>query len=286
MEQVAIWERYKWVLLGALGVLLVIVFSYIALTPPEPVTIAIQPPLPTATHTTTPTPTLTPTFAPLEVYVTGAVANPESRHALPAGSRVEDAIAAAGGATEDADLSLVNLAQRLQDGDQVHVPTRTSGNPASPISTPTPNAPRPIDLNTASVDELEALPGIGPATAQDIVDYRVANGFFLSVDELDNVSGIGASTLEQLRLLVMVDPLVLATLAPELTAEPTAALINLNTATVEELDTLPGVGEATAQNIIAHRESIGGFTSVEQLLDVPGIGEATLEQLRPLVIVK
>lgn len=201
-------DRFKWLILLGVGLLIVAAFAYLLLQEDDPVTITIQPPPPTATHT----PTLTP--APLEIYVTGAVNRPESRHALPTGSRVEDAIAVAGGAAANADLSAVNLAQPLRDGDLVHVPVRAAAAfvdqesesvPATLPSTPTPNAPRPINLNTATQAELETLPGIGPAKAQAIIEYRTANGPFTSVEQITDISGIGPATLEDLRPFVAVE---------------------------------------------------------------------------------
>jgi competence protein ComEA len=115
------------------------------------------------------------------------------------GARIADAVAAAGGATGKADLSLVNLAAPLADGEQVVVPARgtaaASGGAASPTT--------PLDLNTATAEQLDSLPGIGPATAQKILDYRQAHGAFHSVDELDAVPGIGPARIAQLKGLVI-----------------------------------------------------------------------------------
>jgi competence protein ComEA len=165
-------------------------------------TVQILPPLPTPT----PSPTNTP--APLEIYVVGAVAKPQSRLSLPVGSRVEDAIAGAGGALPNANLDVVNLAQVLRDGDMVYVPLQGEavGETVGPdISTPTLNAPRLVNLNTATLEELMELPGIGEAKAQDIIDYREANGPFKTIEDLDNVTGFGKLTIENLRPYITVD---------------------------------------------------------------------------------
>src|SRR5439155_22822698 len=120
----------------------------------------------------------------LVVDVAGAV-----RHAglyqLPQGSRIADAVARAGGATARAQLDLVNLAAPLADGEQVLVPGRGAGagQPAPPGGAPSPTAP--VDLNSATAEQLDVLPGVGPVTAQKIVDYRQAHGPFRSVDDLD-----------------------------------------------------------------------------------------------------
>jgi competence protein ComEA len=152
------------------------------------------------------------------VHVVGQV-----RHAgvvrLPAGARVEQALEAAGGATARADLVRVNLARPVVDGEQIVVPkpgepivgaaaapgigsggstgaTGSSQGPASPQS--------PVDLNTATLVQLDGLPGVGPVLAQRILDWRSQNGRFSTVDELGEVSGIGDKVLERLRPLVRV----------------------------------------------------------------------------------
>ncbi len=133
---------------------------------------------------------------------------------LHAGARVVDAIAAAGGATADADVTPLNLAAVLVDGARVAVPrlgaaapavdpTAVSGAPDSGAGgEPTPGAP--VDLNTATAAQLDTLPGVGPATATAIINDRTANGPFKSVNDLGRVRGIGNAKLDQLRPLVTV----------------------------------------------------------------------------------
>jgi len=128
-------------------------------------------------------------------------------YSLQAGSLVEQAIEAAGGPVEGASLDSINLAARLQDGDQVRVPSRAAGvaNPPSPLSTPgleTPGAP--VNLNTASAAELDRLPGIGPSLAKEIIAYRESHGAFAAVEDLLLVPGIGPAKLASLRDLVCV----------------------------------------------------------------------------------
>jgi competence protein ComEA len=136
--------------------------------------------------------------AELVVDVAGAVRAP-GLHRLAPGARIADALAAAGGATRKADLSLVNLAAPLADGEQVLVPGRGAAAPAGGAASPS----APLDLNTATAEQLDALPGIGPATAQKIIDFRQAHGPFRSVDELDAVPGIGPGRIDQLKGLVI-----------------------------------------------------------------------------------
>jgi competence protein ComEA len=134
------------------------------------------------------------------VDVAGAVRR-AGLYRLPQGSRIADAIARAGGATRHADTNLVNLAAPLADGEQVLVPARGAAGAADGGGEPSPTAP--LDLNTASAEQLDALPGVGPATAQKIIDYRQAHGPFRSVAELEAVPGIGPSKLAQLKGLVI-----------------------------------------------------------------------------------
>jgi competence protein ComEA len=159
--------------------------------------------------------------AEVVVHVAGAVGAPGVQR-LPGGSRVVDAVEAAGGANPDADLGRINLAVPVQDGQQVYVP-RVGEVPPTPVggaggpsvgsggssgsSGGVPGsaaAGQPVNVNTASADELDTLPGVGPATAEAIISHREQNGPFTSVDQLLDVRGIGDAKLEQLRDLVVV----------------------------------------------------------------------------------
>jgi competence protein ComEA len=139
----------------------------------------------------------------LVVDVAGAVRRP-GLYRLPQGSRIADAIARAGGMSHAADGSLVNLASPLADGEQVLVPSRIPGAAAAvgpAAAGPSPQAP--VDLNTATAEELDALPGVGPVTAQKIVDYRNEHGPYRSVDDLDAIPGIGPAKIANLQGLVI-----------------------------------------------------------------------------------
>jgi competence protein ComEA len=160
---------------------------------------------------TTPTPSglLRATAPPariLLVHVVGEVRKP-GLYRLADGSRVADALARAGGAKAKAALELVNLAAPVADGQQVLVPRRGDEGPAGTPSAGGGVAPggapaQKVPLNSATLEELDTLPGVGPVTAQKILDYRTAHGAFQSVDELDAVPGIGPTRLAELRPLV------------------------------------------------------------------------------------
>lgn len=137
--------------------------------------------------------------AALVVDVEGAVRRP-GLYRLAQGSRVAEAVARAGGATRHADTSLVNLAAPLADGVQIVVPRR--GGSAQGVgggAAPGGVVGGPVHLNSASAADLDALPGVGPVTAQKIVDYRQQHGPFTALDDLDAIPGIGAARIEQLR---------------------------------------------------------------------------------------
>jgi competence protein ComEA len=137
------------------------------------------------------------------VDVVGAVRRP-GLYRLAHGSRIADALTRAGGATAKADLAQVNLAAPLADGEQIVVPRRGAGSSAPGAgSAPASGPAAPVQLSTATLEQLDSLPGVGPVTAQKILDYRQEHGAFQSVDELDAVSGIGPKRLEQLRELVV-----------------------------------------------------------------------------------
>ncbi len=152
-----------------------------------------------------------PTEAPIAVHVIGAVPRP-GLYELPEGSRVQDAVDAAGGLLSEADPDQINLAAILEDGQQLDVPYKSgqesSGLPEFPDESGLPNQPAEagdlININTATLDELNDLPGIGPTTAQNILDYRNENGPFGQIDDLLNVPGVGLTTFENIKDLITV----------------------------------------------------------------------------------
>jgi competence protein ComEA len=144
--------------------------------------------------------TLLPTFTQgvltISVYVNGAVATP-GVYTLPEGSRVEDAIRAAGGLLTGAEAENINLAEVLEDEQQINVP--------GIVNTSHVNVGR-VNINTATVVELDALPGIGETTAQAIVDYRLQNGPFQVIQDIMNVPGIGPSAYALIKDYINVGP--------------------------------------------------------------------------------
>ncbi|MFM7718135.1 MAG: ComEA family DNA-binding protein [Actinomycetota bacterium] len=154
-----------------------------------------------------PSPIVEPTAvaSPVFVHVVGRVREP-GVYELAAGDRLIDAIAAAGGARGDADLEALNLAAPVADGTQVVVPRRgESTAPATVGGAPAGvDASGKVNINTASLAELETLPRVGEVLAQRIIDHRTANGPFASIEGLLDVSGIGDATFEGLRDLVTV----------------------------------------------------------------------------------
>ncbi|WP_373426980.1 ComEA family DNA-binding protein [Microbacterium sp. SORGH_AS_0888] len=155
-------------------------------------------PVPVVSPTTTASPGAADVReAAVYVHVAGAVRSP-GLYVLSAGSRVVDAVGAAGGLADDADAAALNLARPLSDGEQIRVPRVGESAPAAGtgVQAPTDGV---VDLNTADAAALDTLPRVGPAIAQRIIEWREANGAFTSVDDLLAIPGIGEKMLESLR---------------------------------------------------------------------------------------
>jgi len=185
-----------------LGILIGLILSgvlYIIAVPPRGTSIELIP---------------APTPAPILVHVDGEIQHP-GVYPLPRESRVQDAIQAAGGLKENANHNAVNLAERLKDGQKLNIPA--FGTPNAPVELPA--APQkqkeiaaagskpsgPIDLNTATAEDLQTLPGIGPSRAQQIIDYRETHGGFKTIADLQDISGIGEATFLKLKDLIIVN---------------------------------------------------------------------------------
>ena len=148
-----------------------------------------------------------PTEKPVIVHISGAVPRP-GVYALPQGARIQDAISAAGGFLAEAEKSQLNLAQLVEDGEKVDIPFIEGASPL--IATPGPTVvavtTELININTASVEELDTLPGVGPTLAQRIIDYREDNGPFINAEDIINVPGIGPGNYERFKDMITVGP--------------------------------------------------------------------------------
>ena len=146
-----------------------------------------------------------PTDKPIVVHITGAIPRP-GVYALPQGARVQDGISAAGGFLAEAEKTNINLAQSLEDGEKLDIPFVEGASPVlvTPVPEVVSSTTELVNINTASIAELDTLPGIGPTTAQKIIDYRDQNGPFLSIEDIINVSGIGPASYERLKDLITV----------------------------------------------------------------------------------
>jgi competence protein ComEA len=184
-------DRRRVLAVGVVVLLVLVVAGKVLLRPTR---LAVPPPVRIAApiaHSSAPR---------LFVNVVGAVRRP-GLYRLKDGSRVADAVIRAGGPTPKAQIELLNLAARIADGEQIVVPRRGLANPAAAAPGGA-AAAGPVHLNSATLEQLDSLPGVGPVTAQKILDYRQQHGAFGSVDELDAIVGIGPARLEQLRGLV------------------------------------------------------------------------------------
>jgi competence protein ComEA len=162
-----------------------------------------------------------PTKEPVAVHVVGAVPRP-GLYEFAEGARVQDAVDAAGGLLASSNVDAINLAALLVDGEQLVIPYKTGEEPSDSSAPPSATFDLPnsndsssgnssnsenadlVNINTASLEELDSLPGVGPTTAQRIIDYRNENGPFTTIDEIMDVSGIGPSTFDEIKDLITV----------------------------------------------------------------------------------
>ena len=195
-------SQLAWLIVGALIGAMVIAAALTLARRVRPAPIYITPPAPTPT----PLPTATP--GPMQIYITGEVIHP-AVYELPTGTIIQDAVLAAGGFSEAANSEVINLALPLSDGMHIHVPDSesepavTSGN-AGVVTSETPGG-GPININTATLEELDSLPGIGPGIGQRIIEYRQEVGLFAAIEDIMDVSGIGPAKFEQMKDLIVVE---------------------------------------------------------------------------------
>lgn len=191
----------------AAAVAVAVVVLVVFLRSPSPAPALVLPLVTPSTSATSATSPASP--ADVRVHIAGAVARP-GVYRMHEGGRVADLLDAAGGPTAQADLDRVNLAAHVADGERIYVP-RTDEPAPPPVAAGggggvrgAPAPAQPVDLNAATADQLDELPGIGPATAAAIIEYRERNGRFSSVEELVEVRGIGEAKLAALRPRVRV----------------------------------------------------------------------------------
>ena len=209
-------DRNRTAIFAALVLVTVAGATLFYLRQPSREPIELLPAEPTATQLPSPTPEPTFTPAPIRIYITGAVSNSDV-YLLPFGSIIKDAVEAAGGFTPAADPERINQALELRDQQQIHIPRRGEEDPLPPIQGGRSDSEEvrgnegssasgaQVNLNTATLEQLDALPGIGPAIGQRVIDYRETVGGFTSVEEITQVSGIGDSTFAKIKDLITVE---------------------------------------------------------------------------------
>jgi competence protein ComEA len=210
--------------------------------------------VPTAPDVTPASSAVVSPAANLYVHITGAVKSP-NLYQLPQGSRVNDAIKAAGGAKDSADLNAINLAEKLQDGEKVYVPTRAETKSIPPM------------IDAAPQNSIAGVPAA--VAAQPAVGSAAKSPGKSSAAKTSSGAKGGAAAAD--------------TSKPDKLTSPAQGTIDINTATAEALMRLPGVGKATAARIVAYRASAGAFKKPEDLMNVSGIGDKKFAKLSPFI---
>ena len=244
------------------------------------------------------------------VYITGEIAKP-GVYKLSEDARIFQLVEMAGGFTSKADAESLNLAENVSDGTHIHIGAKLEPPKMSPtipgmpaniqpniqpqaVSTrntavnPPQTSTGRVNINTAGENELERLPGIGPAIAKRIIEYRNVHGNFSRPEDLINVRGIGRAKLAQIlpHVTAMNNGGSYSTGTRITQPQSSAGLIDINRATQKELERLTGVGPATAKRIIEYRNAHGRFTKPEDLMKIRGIGAAKLEKMRSQIIIR
>jgi len=186
-------KQWQHILIGLLAGLIISAGIYIVAAPPHGEALILSP---------------APTESPMKVFISGSVENP-GIYQLSLESRVADAIDAAGGFGKEADQTALNLAAKLHDGESIYVPSSHEDLVFSDQGTDTPfvnkQGENSLNINAATQEELENLPGIGPSKAAAIIAYREENGPFQIIEDINNVPGIGPTIFDQIKSLITVD---------------------------------------------------------------------------------
>lgn len=179
-----------------------------------------------------------------------------------------------------------NIRDYVTVGDVPPRETPPESSAPAPVNTP-PEIPI-VNINTASLEELQKLPGIGSAKAMAIVQYRSVFGDFYDINEIKNVNGIGESTFEEIRDYITVGAVSPRPVQddPQASGAPEEIYVNINTASLSELCKIPGIGNVKAQAIIDYREDHGDFYSIEEIKNVSGIGDKIFESIREYIYVE
>ena len=245
------------------------------------------------------------------VYITGEITKP-GVYKLSEDARIFQLVEMAGGFTPKADTVLLNLAENVTDGSHIHIGAKASqqsplipGMPANvhaniqPQYSNTPityshsqqqSSAGRVNVNTANENELESLPGVGPAIAKRIIDYRNQHGNFSRPEDLINVRGIGKAKLAQILPHVTAmntgGSYSAGTRVIHPQSQSSSGQIDINRASQKDLERLTGVGPAIAKRIIDYRNQRGRFTKPEDLLNVRGIGAAKLNNMRHQILIR
>ncbi|MBN1315232.1 MAG: helix-hairpin-helix domain-containing protein [Anaerolineales bacterium] len=185
--------------LGVILTVLILIIAYLLTHTPATAPIEIIPPAPTVTPEPSPTP------GPLVVYVTGAVKEPGVVTIEP-DARIENAVKAAGGLADNANLQAINLADPVTDGQHIHVYAEGEEIQVMQSARSSPASTGPVNINTATQDVLTTLPGIGNVTAENIIKYREENGPFERIEDIQNVPGIAEGKFDGCKELITVGP--------------------------------------------------------------------------------
>ena len=214
------------------------------------------------------------------VYITGEVVRP-GVYKLSDDATILQLVEKAGGFNENADMYTLNFSDKVTEGGHVHIGTLFQEDTSSEV--PAVNIERRININSATQKELESLPGIDSETAQRIINFRKAKGDFATPEALTKVRGISHAKLQNILPLIKAERTVKVVQQQKSSksSSPASSLVDINTASVSRLDTLPGISLTLARRIVDYRNTHGLFRSPEELLKVSGMNRTRLERIIP-----